>query len=338
MTTDGSGCVDFACSRLQEAAASVAIRKRRMSIADTKGKREASYHDNVKTLFLVNSRSGSNRRRDVVDLIASTCDWEHEIVPCGSKEELDAVIRDASSRGVRAVFAVGGDGTVHELAKRLISTDIAMGVIPTGSGNGFARHLGLPMDPRKAIRACCTLRVETIDTATVNGTPFINMMGIGFDAWIARAFANAGTRGLITYVRVGLRGFAKYRSEDYEVTIDGAKTTHGAFVIAVANASQYGNNARIAPLASMQDGILDVTLIEHAPLLRVPMLAAQLFGGSLHRARGVLTMRGRSITIRRERIGAAHLDGEPVTLPELLTIDIVPRSLRVIVPASSRAL
>jgi len=292
----------------------------------------------VKTLFLVNLRSGSNRRRDVAALIASTCDWEHEIVPCGSKEELDDVIRDAAAREVRAIFAVGGDGTVHELAKRLIGTEIALGVIPTGSGNGFARHLGLPMDTRKAIRACCTLRVETIDSATVNGTPFINMMGIGFDAWIAEAFANAGTRGLITYLRVGLRGFAKYKSEEYEVTIDGAMTRHRAFVIAVANASQYGNNARIAPLASMQDGILDVTLIERAPLLRVPRLAAQLFGGSLHRARGVLTMRGRHIVIRRAMSGAAHLDGEPVTLPELLTIEIVPRSLRVIVPVSARAL
>lgn len=309
-----------------------------MGITNTKGKREASYHDSVKTLFLVNPRSGANRRGDVAALIAGTCDWEHEIVPCESKEALDALIRDAASRGVRAVFAVGGDGTAHELAKRLIGTDIALGVVPTGSGNGFARHLGLPMDTRKAIRACCALRVETIDTATVNGTPFINMMGIGFDAWIADAFANAGTRGLVTYVRVGLRGFARYKSEEYEVTIDGAATRHRAFVIAVANASQYGNNARIAPLASMQDGILDVTLIEHAPLIRVPVLAAQLFGGSLHRARGVLTMRGRSITIRRATSGAAHLDGEPVTLPSMLTIEIVPGSLRVIVPASSRVL
>jgi len=309
-----------------------------MGIVDTKGKREASYHARVKTLFLVNSRSGSNRRRDVASLIASTCDWQHEIVPCGSKEELDGVIASASQRGIRAIFAVGGDGTVHELAKRLIGAEIALGVIPTGSGNGFARHLGLPMDTRKAIRACCTLRVETIDSATVNGTPFINMMGIGFDAWIADAFANAGTRGLATYVRVGLRGFARYKSEEYEVTIDGATTRHRAFVIAVANASQYGNNARIAPLASMQDGILDVTLVEHAPLIRVPVLAAQLFGGSLHRARGVITMRGRSITIRRATDGAAHLDGEPVTLPSSVTIDIVPRSLRVIVPESARAI
>jgi YegS/Rv2252/BmrU family lipid kinase len=292
----------------------------------------------VKTLFLVNARSGSNRRRDVAAIIAKACDWDHEIAVCGSIDDLDDVIRDAASRGVRAVFAVGGDGTIHEIAKRLIGSDLALGVIPTGSGNGFARHLGLPMGFRNAIRACRTLRVEIIDTATVNGTPFINMMGIGFDAWIADAFARAGTRGLATYVRVGLRGFAKYAAEEYAVTVDGSVTRHRAYVVAVANASQYGNNARIAPLASMQDGILDVTLIEHAPLFRLPMIAAQLFAGNLHRARGVVTLRGQRITIRRAAAGAAHLDGEPVTLPELLSIEIVPRSLRVIVPDSARAI
>jgi len=290
----------------------------------------------LKTLFLVNARSGPNRKRDVVSLIRNHCNWQHEIVPCRSIAELDDVIESAISREIRAVFAVGGDGTVHEVAKRLIATDLALGVLPTGSGNGFARHLGLPMELRATLHACRGQRIETIDTATVNGTPFINMTGIGFDAWIADAFSSAGTRGLATYVRVGLRGFARYEAEDYELTVDGITSRHRAIVIAVANASQYGNNARVAPLASMQDGILDVTLIERAPLFRVPMLAAQLFSGTFHRARGVTTLRGRAITVRRATAGFAHLDGEPVTLPELLTIAIVPRSLRVVVPDAPR--
>lgn len=292
----------------------------------------------MKTLFLLNARSGSNRKRDAATLIAKTCDWEHEIEACRSIDDLDGVIRDAASRGVKAVFAVGGDGTIHEVAKRLIGTDIALGVVPTGSGNGFARHLGLPMNFRKAIRACCGLRVEIIDSASVNGTPFINMMGIGFDAWIADAFARAGTRGLITYVREALRGFARYAAEEYEVTVDGSTTRHRAYVVAVANASQYGNNARIAPLASMQDGILDVTLIEEAPFFRLPLIAAQLFAGNLHRGRGVTTLRGRNIVVRRMSDGAAHLDGEPVTLPSSVAIDVVPRSLRVIVPDSAKTI
>jgi diacylglycerol kinase (ATP) len=294
--------------------------------------------DDVKTLFLVNPRSGSNRHRDITSLIRETCTWEHEIVLCGSKEELDGVIASAAARGVQVIFAVGGDGTVHEIAKRLIGTDLVLGVLPTGSGNGFARHIGLPMRLRATLRACQALRVETIDTATVNGIPFINVMGIGLDAWIADAFAKAGTRGMATYVRVALRGLARYEPEEVLLTIDGAAFRRRAFVITIANGSQYGNNARIAPMASMQDGLLDLILIERPPLLWMPMLAARLFTGTLHRARGVTTLRGRSISIRRAAPGAAHLDGEPVTLPESLTIEIVPRSLRVIVPKGERAL
>ena len=172
----------------------------------------------------------------------------------------------------------------------------------------------------------------------MNGTPFVNAMGVGFDAWVAEAFASAGTRGIQTYVRAGLRGLASYEAEEYEVTIEGEMLRRSAIVIAVANASQYGNHARIAPMASVQDGLLDVTLIESVSLLRMPMLLARLFAGSLHRARGVTMFRGRTITITRSTSGPAHLDGEPVTMPESLTIVVVPRSLKVIVPRAARAI
>jgi len=292
----------------------------------------------VKTLFLVNARSGASRRRDLTALIRETWQHEHEIFACGSKDELDDVVHSAAARNVRIIYAVGGDGTVHEIAKRLVNSDLVLGILPTGSGNGFARHLGIPMKPHASLRACGDLRIEAIDTATMNGTPFVNAMGVGFDAWIADAFARAGTRGMRTYVRVGLRGLARYDAEEYELMIDGEMVRRSALVIAVANGSQYGNNARIAPLASTQDGLLDVTLIERASFLRMPMLLARLFAGSLHRARGVTTLRGRTITITRVSPGPGHLDGEPVTMPESLTIAIVPRSLKVIVPRAAKGI
>ena len=293
----------------------------------------------MNVLFLVNPRSGARRRRDVASLIRAACGaWNVEILPCTSAEELDAIIPRAIGEGVGVIYAVGGDGTVHEVAKRLIGTSAALGVLPAGSGNGFARHLGLPTSLRASLRACRGLRIETIDTATVNGAPFIGIMGLGFDAWIAGAFARARARGFMTYVRVGLRGFAGYQSEEYDLTIDGLRMRRRAMVLAVANASQYGSNARIAPLASLQDGMLDVTLIEHATFLTAPRLIAQLFAGQLHRARGVTTLRGRRVEIARAAAGPAHLDGEPLTLPESLRVEVVPRSLRVVVPDAGRAL
>ncbi len=284
----------------------------------------------MKALFVVNRRSGVKRRDDVIAVIRETCAWEHEIAECDRKEDLDAIVREPFD----VIFAVGGDGTVHEVAKRLIGRSQALGIIPVGSGNGLARHLGLPINARRALRACGSERVETIDTATVNGIPFIGTMGIGFDAWIAEAFATRGARGLRTYVRVGLGGLFKYAPETYEMEIDGERMQQRALLIAIANASQYGNNARIAPVASLQDGLLDVVIVERASLAA----AARLFTGSLQHARGVTMHRGRHIEIRRPAAGPAHLDGEPVTLPQTLTIDIVPRSLRILLPDDQRAI
>jgi diacylglycerol kinase (ATP) len=284
----------------------------------------------VKALFVVNRRSGVKRRDDVITVIREACVWEYEIAECDRKEDLDAIV----DRPFDVIFAVGGDGTVHEVAKRLIGRPQALGIIPTGSGNGLARHLGLPINTRLALRACASERVETIDTATVNGIPFIGTMGIGFDAWIAEAFATRGARGLRTYARVGLGGFFKYKPETYEIEIDGERMQRRALLIAVANASQYGNNARIAPVASLQDGVLDVVIVERASMAA----AARLFTGSLQNARGVTMHRGRHIEIRRPAAGPAHLDGEPLTLPQSLIIDIVPRSLRILLPDEKRTI
>lgn len=287
----------------------------------------------MKALFLINERSGTRRRYDVRELIRGACDWlEHELRPCNSKEELDGVIAGAARERFDVVYAVGGDGTVHEVAKRLIGTGLALGILPTGSGNGFARHVGLPTAPRDSLLACRNGRIATIDTAEVDGRPFVGVMGIGFDAYIAERFASSTTRGLRTYARETLRGFAAYRPEEYALAIDGAETRRTAFIIAVANSSQYGNDARIAPLASLQDGLLDVVVIRDKPLLRAPLMMARLFAGTIHRARGVDAAQGREIVIRRAAPGPAHLDGEPVTLGETLTVRVRPASLRVLVP------
>jgi len=290
----------------------------------------------LKALFLINTRSGTRRGYDYGALIRSECDWlTHELQPAPKQiSDLDAMIAEAATQSFDVVFAVGGDGTVHEVAKRLIGTPLALGILPTGSGNGFARHLGFPAQARNALRAARGGEIATIDTAVVNGRPFVGVMGVGFDAYIADRFAHSTTRGMQTYVREGLAGFASYRAQDYELTIDGVASTPRAFVVAVANSSQYGNDARIAPCASLQDGLLDVVVIEPTSALRAPMLIARLFNGSLHRSSAVRTVQGKSVTIRRVSDGPAHLDGEPVPdLGSTLEVNINPMSLRVLVPA-----
>ena len=301
------------------------------------GEPSTKYTHRLRVLFVINALSGPRRRNDLHAVIRQNCGaWKYDIEVCGTKEELPRLIAQASAAGVGVIYAVGGDGTVHEVARHLVNTPLTLGVLPTGSGNGFARHLGMPLRSDASLRACQGLRVETIDTASVNGRPFVGVMGLGFDAWVAEAFAGAGTRGMRTYVRVGLQGFRRFRAEDYQLVIDGVAVDVRAFIVAVANSSQYGNNARIAPLASLQDGLLDITIIERVGILGAPLLLARLFAGGLHHAAGVTVRTGRRVEVGRASAGAAHLDGEPVTMPAAMTVEIVPRSLRVIVPDLAR--
>jgi YegS/Rv2252/BmrU family lipid kinase len=286
----------------------------------------------VKTLFVINPRSGVRRNYDISTIIRESATVEHELRQCPRKDDLDGMLDAAEREGFEVIYAVGGDGTVHEVAKRLLGRSMALGIVPTGSGNGFARHIGLPMDPGASLRACAGQRIETIDTAAVNGIPFLGVMGIGFDALVADRFAASSVRGFRTYVSIGLKAFFSYQAAEHDVIVDGEALHLRAFTIAIANASQYGNNARIAPHASVKDGQLDVVLVEDVSLLRAFALLPPLLRGTIDRARGVTIRRGRHIEIRRPSPGPAHLDGEPLTLPALLTIDVKPASLRVLVP------
>ena len=290
----------------------------------------------MKALFLVNARSGPNRKRDVSSIIRNSCDWDgYELVACERKDDLDGVIDRAQRDGFDVVFAVGGDGTVHEVAKRLIGTRLALAVIPTGSGNGFARDVGFPLDPAKAIAACSNASILPIDTGEVNGEPFISVFGVGFDAYIAARFEEDRSRGFKTYLRVGARALRDYKAVDYEVTVDGETFRERAFFVAVANSTQYGNNGRIAPQASMRDGLLDIVILRQTSLLAAPIITARLFLGTINRSKAVISRRGREVTIRRAAEGLAHLDGEPVTLPRELQVRVRPQSLNVLVPAAN---
>jgi diacylglycerol kinase (ATP) len=296
----------------------------------------------MKTLFILNPTSGRKAIRDavqaVIERVYPGSANPFRVYRCDRKEDLSAVIDQAIRDGFEFIVAVGGDGTVHEVATRLTDSSAVLGILPAGSGNGLARHLGIPLDPEAALREIPGGRIEQIDTALVNETPFINVAGMGFDAVVAERFASSTVRGLETYIREGMKAYYSYAAEDYEIELDGKRTVLSAYLIAVANASQYGNAARIAPLASLQDGMLDLSLLHHGSLLAVPLLLQQLFSGRLHHSAHVTTLKGREIRIRRGAAGPAHIDGEPVTLPAELTFRIRPASLRVLVPASSTSL
>lgn len=291
----------------------------------------------MRSLFIVNENSGRKRDRDaLVRTIETSCSGDSfEIVRTRSKAELDTIFDDSNLAPFDVVWAVGGDGTVNELGKRLIGSSKALGVVPTGSGNGLARHLQISLDPAAAVLARKSSSVVTIDTATVNGHCFLGTFGIGFDAVVASRFAEAGSRGLETYVREAMKAFLAFRPEEYLIVVDGEEIRETAFLLAVGNSNQYGNEAKIAPLASLRDGLLDLAVLRDHRLVDAPDIVRRLFFGTLRDCSYLETRRGRSIQIIRAAEGPAHIDGEPIVLGREINIEIRPSSLNVLVLKSA---
>jgi diacylglycerol kinase (ATP) len=296
----------------------------------------------MNSLFIVNPRSG--RGRDLKLLLArieaamSSSRFVGRIHISRSIDELDELLDPERLEPRSLVWAIGGDGTVSAIGRRLIGTSAVLALLPTGSGNGLARHLGVPMQPDNALSLWHEGEVTSIDSGLANGIPFLGTFGLGFDAVIAHRFAEAGSRGLETYVREGIRAFFAYQPERYELEIDGVPFVETAFVLTIANSSQYGNDAQIAPLASLRDGLLDVCSLRQVPALSIPDVVQKLFLGRLDQCSHLMARRGRVIRITRERAGAAHIDGEPLELSREVNVEIRPQSLQVLVPPRRQAL
>lgn len=292
----------------------------------------------MRALFLVNGRSG--RGVDLaaltakIDAAARAARWEHRLHVSLEKSDLDRLVESSEFADLDCVVAIGGDGTVNETGKRLIATGKILGIIPTGSGNGLARHLGLPMRVDDAITALTECAAVDIDTARVNEQTFLGTFGVGFDAVVADRFANAGTRGIETYIREALKAFLAFKPEPYTLTIDDRVVETEAFVIAVANSNQYGNEAKIAPLASLRDGLLDVCVLKNLRLIDTPDIIHRLFRGTLRECSYLTHTHARRLSIQRGGEGVAHVDGEPLRMAARLDISLQPSSLRVLVPAA----
>jgi YegS/Rv2252/BmrU family lipid kinase len=231
---------------------------------------------------------------------------------------------------VDIVVAIGGDGTINEIARSLVHTDTALGIIPCGSGNGLARHLRIPMEPKAAIDILNHGYELQIDYGKINNIPFFCTCGVGFDAFVSLKFADSGKRGLLTYLENTLHESLTYQPETYEIENEEGTVKYKAWLIACGNASQYGNDAYIAPQASLTDGLMDVTIMEPFTVLDVPSLSFQLFNKTIDQNSRVKTMRAKKIKIHRATDGVMHFDGDPLMAGKELEVEIIPSGLRVI--------
>lgn len=286
--------------------------------------------------FVINPKSGNDRKTDRVQLIRSLLSksYDSEIIPWLKVEDRDEIFRRVKSEGYDIAVAVGGDGTVSQLAEALCETGVALGIIPFGSGNGLARHLGVPLKTPEAMKLLETGVIRSIDRGRFNERSFFCTAGLGFDARIGKLFAESTTRGFWTYAKMTLREFRSYKPEKYSIDIDGKKIEREAFLVTVANAGQYGNNAWIAPHANVCDGELHLSVLLPFRWWNMIGLARKMFGKKIDTSRFLETYKGKVIRIHRNEEGPSHYDGEPDFSGKELLATIDPSVLKVVVHES----
>lgn len=288
--------------------------------------------------FIINPISGAketqNAKRKLPKLIMQTLDmeqWLPNIVFTEYAGHATELAHQYARMGFDAVVAVGGDGTVNEVARGLKDTKTALGILPMGSGNGFARHLNIPIRPQKALEMINHSEPINVDYGLANGRLFVSTCGTGFDAVVADNFASSNKRGFMTYLQNTLKVAFSYQPQTYHIVGDGLDVTHKAFLITFANANQWGYEAMIAPKASVQDGKMDIMLMSSHAILGSASLALRLFTGSIDNSYFMDTIRAKEITLEREEVAPFHIDGDPVEMDKNIHIKIVADGLKVLV-------
>lgn len=286
-------------------------------------------------LFIINPISGGKDKLKIPGLIDANLDRSKFNANYSFTEYIghaSEIAEEAASKNFDIIVAVGGDGTINEIGTKVMQQNKILGILPFGSGNGLSRFLKIPMNTTQAIKVINDCKVRVIDTARFNDKCFFNMAGMGFDAHISSVFAGNKSRGLSGYLKLGFKEMINYKPQTYHIYIDGKEYIRKAFVVSVANSSQYGNNAHIAPHASITDGLLDVCIIKEFPIYKIPVLAYHMLNASADQSNMVEIIQGREIRIQRMSNDAIHIDGEPFFMGKEINVSIVPLSLNIITP------
>lgn len=291
--------------------------------------------DKEKVLVIINPVSGTGKQKAALKAIERDIDlinFEYEIKETQYARHATEISRQAAADGYDIVVAVGGDGTINEVASGLVGTQTKMGIIPCGSGNGLARSLKIPVTPSKAVTVLNDNKMKRIDTMTVNGHFCASIAGIGFDALIAKEFQEKpkNTRGLHSYVQLIATNYPKYKANEYKIEIDGKSSLHKAMFICLANANQFGYNAIVSPNSRIDDGLIDICIVKNIPLLSATPTALLLMTNNLDHSPRVKILQGKTIKIYNNTNEFANIDGEAIKVGKIVDISILHKSLMII--------
>ena len=288
-----------------------------------------------KIIFIVNPISGNHNKNNFPNLVDNYIDknkFEYDIVYTERANHATELTMKAIEEGYEYIAAVGGDGTINEIAKCLIGKEQVLVIVPYGSGNGLARHLELPFKTERLITEVINNGdVFKMDTATMNDTHFISIAGIGFDALIADSFAKDGNRGFITYAKLVTEEYHNFTPREYTLILDDEKIINcKPFFVTFANSSQFGYNAEISPKASVQDGLLDVCIFKKPSIIEVPIVAAYFITRQIDKSSFIDIHKAKKISIIREVENVVNIDGEAMPMSKDFTIEINPLSLNIL--------
>lgn len=288
-----------------------------------------------KVLIIINPISGTGRQRTALKAIKNGIDrinFDFEVKETKYACHATEIARQAAADKYDIVVAVGGDGTVNEVASGLVGTETKMGIIPCGSGNGLARSLKIPLTPAKAVATLNENRMKRIDTMLVNENFCVSIAGIGFDALIAKEFQEKpkNTRGFHSYLQLIATKYPTYKPNEYKIEIDGKSSLEKAMFICLANANQFGYNAIVAPDSRIDDGLIDVCIVKNIPLISATSTALLLMTKSLDLSPRVKIIKGKSVRIYNNSNEYANIDGEAKKIGKTIDISIKHKSLMVI--------
>ena len=287
----------------------------------------------MKTKFIINPIAGTGKQIDITNQIKRLIDknkFNFDLDFTQRPNHATELSKLAIKENYELVVAIGGDGTVSECAKALIGSETALSVIPCGSGNGFAYHFKINRKIEDAIVQLNNNQIKYIDSCSVNHFPFINVSGIGFDAHIANLFASTKKRGFLSYIKLTLRELS-YQAREYEIHYNDIYRKTKAFAIVFANASQYGNDARIAPNAITNDGLIDFVIVKKFPNWKIPFFVLDVLRGRTHLNKNVEILKLKELKIETDN-KTVHLDGEVKEVKSPINIKISDKKLKIFVP------
>lgn len=285
--------------------------------------------------FIINPASGNGLaakegfERIIADNL-NTKIFDYKLSHTTSAQHAYDLSKESAEANYDIIVAVGGDGTANRVAKGLYGSGSALALVPVGSGNGLARYLNIPLDPVKSIQLINSMPLKEIDTVSINDELCLSIAGVGFDALVAKKFAKAEYRGFFSYFHIALQSYPGYRPRKYRMVIDGKSVKRKALFVSFANSNQFGYNTVIAPDASINDGMVDVCIVNKVPVLSAPYVLGLLWRNKIDHSGYLEIMKAKEIQLTRNKNRNINLDGEPLKVGKDIIIKVNPRSLKII--------